>query len=238
MNLAGDVRPATVVISTRSMEAALEGLPTIATAKVRAILPDQLTVTLTEREPIVAWRIGQDGQDEATGWLVDVDGVAFAPIALASDEELGDGATGSALPAVDDLRAKPLLAVGDRLDISDIDAVRTLGNVTPDLIGSDAPALYLSLEDDDGWVLHHPVTGAPSSATTPRPSRPPAASRYQVQCLGALLKDREALVDGVTLAVSTGHCGTFLKGAPEPIPRTKRTPRPGATHRPNKTPRQ
>ena len=61
---------------------------------------------------------------------------------------------------------------------------------------------------------------------------------YQVQCLGALLKDREALVDGVTLAVSTGHCGTFLKGTPEPIPRTKRTPRPGATHRPNKTPRQ
>ena len=133
MNLAGDVRPATVVISTRSMEAALEGLPTIATAKVRAILPDQLTVTLTEREPIVAWRLGQDGQDGSIGWLVDVDGVAFAPIALASDEELGDVSTGSALPAVDDLRAKPLLAVGDRLDISDIDAVRTLGNVTPDL---------------------------------------------------------------------------------------------------------
>lgn len=237
MNLVGDVHPATLVISTRSMEAALEQLPTVSSARVRATLPDQLTVTLTEREPMIAWRVGLDGQDKGAGWLMDVDGVAFAPISLASDEELGDGSTGSALPAVDDLRTEAPLALGDQLDLTDLDAVRTLGNVTPDLVDSSAAALFLSLDDEDGWVLTSPghwrATFGHYSPTLASPSRIP----YQVQCLRALLAKAERTVDVVTLAVSAGPCGTYVEGTPEPIPHTRRTPRPGATHRPSKTPK-
>ena len=210
MNMRADVRPATVIISTRSMEAALEELPTVAAARVRAILPNDLTVTLTEREPMVAWRVGEDGQDAAAGWLMDVDGVAFAPIALATDEELGDGSTGSALPAVDDLRAEPPLTLGGRLDLTDIAALRTLGNVTPDLVDSSATALFLSLDDDDGWVLSSPghwrAVFGHYSQTLASPDRIP----YQVQCLKALLAARERTVDEVTLAVSPDRCGTFV----------------------------
>ena len=235
MNLVGDVHPATLVISTRSMETALEQLPTVASARVRATLPDQLTVTLTEREPMLAWRIGQDGAD---GWLMDVDGTAFAPVSSATSDELGDGSTGSALPAVDDLRTEAPLALGGQLDLTDLDAVRTLGNVTPDLVDSSAAALFLSLDDMDGWVLTSPghwrATFGHYSPTLAPPSRIP----YQVQCLRALLAKQERTVDVVTLAVSDSRCGTYVEGTPEPIPRPKRTPRPGATHRPSRTPKQ
>ena len=230
MRLVGDVHPATVVISTRSLETAIEQLPTVASARVRAILPDQLTVTLTEREPMVAWRVGQDG------WLMDVDGTAFAPLSMATQDELGDGSTGSALPAVDDLRTGTAVALGGTLDPVDLDVVRTLGNVTPDLIDSRAAALFLSLDDRDGWALTAPgqwraVFGHYSETLAP-PSRIP----YQVQCLRALLAKTERTVNGVTLAVSTDACGTYVPGTPEPIPHTRRTPRPGATHRPTRTP--
>jgi len=138
---------------------------------------------------------------------------------------------------VDDKRTKATLALGGRLDPSDIDAVRTLGNVTPDLVDSSASALFLSLDDDHGWVLTSPghwqaVFGHYSQSLAPTDRIP-----YQVQCLAALLKDHETIVDGVWLAVSPDRCGTFLTGTPEPIPRTRHTPRPGATHRPNKTTR-
>lgn len=231
MSLVGDVHPATVVISTRSMEAAIEQLPTVATARVRAILPDQLTVSLIEREPILVWRIGQDG------WLVDIDGAAFAPTSLATEGELGDGSAGSAMPAVDDLRAETALALGGRLDAMDLEAVRTLGNVTPELVDSSAGALFLSLDDVDGWVLTAPghwraIFGHYSQTLAP-PSRIP----LQVQCLQALLAKIEKTVDVVTLAVSPDRCGTFVDGPPDPTPRTKRTPRPGATRRPSRTPR-
>ena len=61
-----------------------------ASARVRATLPDRLTVTVTEREPILAWRVGRPGvaHGRATGSL-------FAPAAQATADELGDGATGS-----------------------------------------------------------------------------------------------------------------------------------------------
>jgi hypothetical protein len=231
MNLVGDVHPATAVISTRSMEAAIERLPTVAEARVRATLPDQLMVTVTEREPIVAWHIGADG------WLVDVNGTAFAPLSVAGADELGAGSTGSALPAVDDLRHEPSLGLGGQLDPADIDAVRMLGNVTPDLVDSSASALFLSLDDNDGWVLtsrgHWRAIFGHYSETLAPPSQIPV----QVQCLQALLSKRERTVDVVWLAGVNNQCGTFVPGTPEPTPRTRRTPRPEATGRPTRTTR-
>lgn len=230
MLLVGDVRPATIVISTRSMEDAIERLPAVASAKVRAVLPDTLTVSITERQPMLAWRVG----DEA--WLVDSAGTAFAPLSQATADEQGDGATGTALPAVDDQRADATMVAGDMIDAVDLEAVRTLGNVTPELLDSDAPALFLSLADGDGWVLSAPghwraVFGHYTQTLLPT-TRIPA----QLQCLAALLAGSEATVEVVTLAVSTDRCGTVVEGPPEPTPRARRTPRPEPTKRPSRTP--
>ncbi len=236
MRLVGDAHPSTLVISTRSMEAALEQLPTVASARVRAILPDQLTVTLTEREPMLAWQLGQDGQDQAAGWLVDVNGIAFAPLSDATADERGDGSTGSALPAVDDERTDPALALGGQLDQTDLDVVRTLGNVTPDLVDSKASGLFLSLDDQDGWVLTAPERWRAVFGHYSETLASPDRIAYQVQCLRSLLAKTERTVNVVNLAVSPDACGTFVEGTPEPIPRTRRTPRPTATHRPTKAP--
>ncbi len=231
MRLTPDARPATVVISTRSLETAIEQLPTVASARVRATLPDRLSVTVTERQPIVAWKVGDQG------WLVDVEGNAFAPADALTPEELGDGSTGSTLPALDDRRAESAMTLGARLDPIDLEVVRTLGNLTPEMISSEAPALTLTLDDDAGWVLRAPghwraVFGHYTQTLIP-PSRIPS----QVQCLKSLLQDREDLVEVVTLAASADRCGSFRAGAPEDdeTPRPARTPRPERSHRPGRT---
>ena len=71
-------------------------------------------------------------------WLVDVEGTAFASADRAPSGELGDGSTGSGMPAVDDVRADVVMDLGDRLDPVDLEAVRLLGAVTPDMVGSEA----------------------------------------------------------------------------------------------------
>jgi hypothetical protein len=201
------------------MEAAVEQLPTVASARVRATLPDRLTVTVVERQPILAWRVG----DQA--WLMDEDGVLFASAAQATADELGDGATGSRLPTVDDLRAEAPLTVGGSLDPADLEAVRTLGNVTPAIVDSASPALFLSVDDRDGWVLtapgHWRAVFGHYTPTLAAPGRIPS----QVQCLKSLLRDHEQTVDEVTLAVQAERCGTYVPGTPEPTPRPTRRPR-------------
>ena len=229
MRMVGDVRPATLVISTRSMEGAIEKLPAVASAHVRAVLPDTLTVSVTERRPMMEWRIGDDA------WLMDETGTAFAPVSGTPDEQ-GDGATGTTLPAVDDLRTDATMAAGDQLDAIDLEAVRTLGNVTPDLLDSSAHALFLSLADSEGWVLSAPghwraVFGHYTQTLLPTTRIP-----SQVQCLAALLADSEATVKVVTLAVSTDRCGTVVDGPLEPTTRPRKTPRPEPTKRPGRTP--
>ncbi len=226
MGLTGPVRPATVTISTRSMEHTIAQLPTVASVKVRAVMPDQLTVDVVERAPMVDWRIGDDG------WLVDVDGVAFAAASKASGDERGDGATGSALPAVDDQRAAASLELGATVDVMDLEAVRSLGAITPKMIHSSAPALYLTLEDQDGWVLTAPGHWRAVFGHYTRTLAPPGRIPLQVQCLRGLLDKDERTVDQVTLAVSADRCGTFVSGTPEPTPKARRTPRPTRTPRP------
>ncbi len=219
MRFDGEVHPATVVISTRSLEAAIEQLPTVLSARVRATLPDRLTVVVTEREPMLEWTAAD------RSWLVDAEGVAFAPASGDDAPAAGVGATGTRLPAIADGRTGTALGLGDRLDPIDLEVVRTLGNVTPDLLRSDASALFLSLNDDDGWVLTSPghwraVFGHYTQTLAP-PSRIPG----QVQCLRSLLQAREREVDEVTLAVGRDGCGTYRPGTPEPRPKPTKRPR-------------
>ncbi len=158
-------------------------------------------------------------------WLMDAEGVVFAPATEEEMADTGDGATGTRLPGIKDSRTEAPLGIGDRLDPVSLEAVRMLGNVTPQLLHSDASALYLSLDDEDGWVLTAPrhwraVFGHYTQTLAP-PSRIPS----QVQCLRSLLEDSEPEVDGVTLAVGPERCGTFRAGTPEPRPKPTKRPR-------------
>jgi hypothetical protein len=60
----------------------LHALPEVASAAATVTLPARVSVRVTEREPIFTW---QDGE---TAWLIDAEGMLFAPVPLA------DAATG------------------------------------------------------------------------------------------------------------------------------------------------
>jgi hypothetical protein len=218
--LMGDARPSVFVLATRRMESDLEAMPTVVRADVTATLPDRVAISIVERTPMVAWLVGDDG------FLVDVEGIVLGPTSAIDAAELGDGSTGSSLPALTDAREGSRLVPGERVDPVDLEAVRLLGAVTPELIGSEAPALTLSVDDDSGYVLEWPDHWRAVFGHYTRTLLPPDRIPAQVQCLGELLREREDSVAGATLAVSADRCGTFLPGATEPTRRPRRTPRP------------
>lgn len=224
--LVGDVRPSLFILATRRMEADLESLPTVSRADVTATLPDRVAVSIVERTPIVAWWLGDDG------YLVDVEGVVLGPTGALSDAELGDGATGSGLPALDDTRADARLEPGGHVDPVDLAAVRLLGAITPELVASGAPALRLSVDDDSGYVLAWPDHWRAVFGHYTRTLLPADRIPEQVRCLRELLADREDVVSDATLAVSAERCGTFVEGTPDPTRRPRRTRRPDATDEP------
>ena len=224
--LAGDVRPSLFVLATRRMEADLETMPTVVRADVTATLPDQVAISVVERTPMVAWLVGEEG------YLVDVEGVVLGLTSAVPATELGDGSTGSGLPALQDDRAGTRLVPGERVDPVDLEAVRLLGAVTPDLIASEAPALTLTVDDQSGYVLAWPGRWRAVFGHYTRTLLPPDRIPAQMRCLRELLREREGAVVGATLAVSADRCGTFVPGTPEPTRRPRRTPRPDATEEP------
>lgn len=229
--LVGSADPSVFALATRRMAANIEELPTVLHVEVRATLPDQVVVRVVEPEPIVGWRA-------ASGvWLMDVEGTLLARLDDAAAAALGEGWTGTALPVVEDSRATMVLAVGVRIDPMDLAAVRLLGAITPEMIGSAAPGLSLTVDDDLGYVLAWPgrwrAVFGHYRPTLLSPDRIPE----QVRCLAALIGERERTVDGVTLAVSGDRCGTFVPGTPDPRPRATRSPRPRDDAEPTRRPR-
>lgn len=224
--LVDGVRPSLFVIATRRMEDDLGSLPTVSRADVTATLPDRVTVSVVERDPILAWWLGDEG------YLVDVEGVVLGSTDVIGDAGLGDGSTGSDLPALDDQRIDSTLLPGGRVDPVDLAAVRLLGALTPELIASDAPALRLSVDDDAGYVLAWPDHWRAVFGHYTRTLLPTDRIPEQVRCLRELLADREDAVNGTTLAVSAERCGTFVEGTPGPARRPRRTQRPEATDEP------
>src|SRR5262249_24100559 len=97
-------------VDTAPIEARLRALPAVASATVRVGLPTSLEVQVVERDPILAWQVGD------TTFLVDRDGHLFATVAAADVAAVG-------VPVVtDDRVASPLqLAVGGTLDPVDLD---------------------------------------------------------------------------------------------------------------------
>jgi hypothetical protein len=182
---------------TDGLAARLAGLPAVLAASVRVALPDALVVSVTERTPILAWRIG-----DAT-FLVDRDGEILAAAATADDA--------AGLPVVIDAReaSRFLLVVGRQIDPVDLDAATRLASLTPADVGTTAAGLVLRITDADGFVL----TTSPASWTAVFGPyglglRSPELIPGQVRLLRSLLFGRETEIARVVLADDQN--GTYL----------------------------
>jgi hypothetical protein len=197
------VRAADVVGDLRTM-------PEVAGARVSTSLPGRVIVEVEEREPILLWRSGDQG------FLVDVEGRLFAPATAATGDEIGSGATGGALPAVEDdrlLAAAP--AVGAMLGPEDMSVLRQLLGLVPEQVGSVEGELRLRIDERLGYVLEAPGRWYAVFGHYSPTARPPDIVPRQVQCLAALLSRREEEVGRVNLAVGPGGaCGTYLTAGP------------------------
>jgi cell division septal protein FtsQ len=177
-------------LSTAGLAERLEGLTTIGSASVSVALPDRLVVSVTERTPILAWRVGD------VTFLVDREGMLFRWVASKS-------AAAAGLPTIVDRRSlSPVaLSVGTPLDPVDLDAATRLASLTPTDLGSAASRLVVSITDDDGFV----VTTSPGSWSAVFGSyghvlRTPDLIPGQVRLLRSLLYGREAQIARIVLA--------------------------------------
>ena len=180
-------------LSTGHLAERLEQLPSVATARVEVRLPDTLAVTVTERQPILAWKVGD------VTFLVDREGMLFA---LASQA----GGSIATLPTISDGRAasKATLAIGTRLDPTDLDAATRLASLKPDDVGTRADGLSVRISDADGFV----VTTTPASWTAvfgpySPVLRSPELIPGQVRLLRSILFGQETRVARIVLADET-----------------------------------
>jgi len=200
-------------LSTGPLRAALERLPTVASAGVGVQLPGTLHVTLNERSPVLIWKVG------ARRYLTDSDGNLFG--------RLGDKPPPQAagVAVIDDRRAASAgLSVGTRLDPQDMDAATRLASLVPADVGSAATELQVRVTDENGFVIRADPQGwlaifgfyTPSLRTTD-------LIQGQVRLLRSLLIGREPLIERIILASDTD--GTYV---PRPTPK----PSPSASHAP------
>ena len=178
--------------------ATLRELPTVTDAQVTVQLPDTLRIRLVERQPILAWVVGEQR------FLVDREGVLFAVYPAAEPGASKD------LPTVVDLRATAAgFAVGGRLDPVDLDAATRLGSLAPPDVGSGKKSLRVTVDDSNGYTVQA-VPGGPLAVFgfyTPS-LRTPELIPGQVRLLRSLLTGREETIRKVILASDTS--GTFL----------------------------
>jgi cell division septal protein FtsQ len=200
-------------LSTEPLEVALEALPTVEQASVAVQLPDTLVVSLRERVPVLAWRVG------ARLYLADSTGLLFGRLGDDPPEEA------AGLAVIDDRRAASAgLSVGLRLTPEDIDAATRLASIVPGDVGSEARTLTVRVTDENGFVVRASPQGWMAIFGFYTPSlRTPAIIPGQVRLLRSLLIGREPLVARVVLATETD--GTYTpRATPRPNPSASPTP--------------
>jgi len=180
--------PNLFALRTDRLVTALLALPAVTGVTVSVALPGTLRVVVEEREPILIWTVG------GRRLMVDRDGVLFAGLAP------GDLTRG--LPGVADNRsASAGLDVGSRLDPVDLDAATRLVSLKPSDIGSGAHALRISIEDEDGYLLHpEGLTWVAAFGVYTPTLRTPDLVPGQVRLLRSLLAGRESTLRRVVLA--------------------------------------
>lgn len=135
---------ALLTVNASGVAAALERLPAVASARVEAILPDAIRVTIVEKAAAFVW------QTSAVRLVGAADGTLIGQIALRATLS----ADLAALPLIDDRRVNSRdIIVGDRIDPATLAAALRLSTVVPAALGSKAVALDVRLTDDDGFLL-------------------------------------------------------------------------------------
>jgi hypothetical protein len=201
IGLEGDVHPNVFRLKPAQMAETLRGLPSVASADVDVTLPDEVAISVHERQPLLIWRTANGP------FLVDSTGALLA-----------GAPADSALPAVDDQRATAAqLAPGNRLDDVDLATARLLLTITPADVGSTSTATGVYINDADGWYMtaSQPDWRAIFGFYTANQLKPEDRVPRQRQCLASLLAQRQGRPTLVYLAVEGDRCGTFRD---EPTP--------------------
>ena len=192
-------------VETGELERRIDVIPAIRSSKVTVALPGQLNVSVDERVPLVAWRVG------ARRFLVDREGILFA--------ELGEDApeATATLPLIDDARmtSKPM-KVGDVLDPVTLDAALRLGSLTTADVGTAARSLVLRVDDANGFTMRtRPASWAAVFGFYTPTLRTTDLIPGQVRLLRSLLAGQEDAIQRVIL--SDDRSGTILpRQTPEP----------------------
>lgn len=135
---------ALLMVDATGVAAQLERLPAVADARVEAVLPDAVKVTIFEKEAAFVW------QTSAVRLIGVADGALIGQLALQADisPDL------ALLPLIDDRRVESRnIIVGDQIDSATLDAALRLAALDPAALGSKALDLDVRLTDDDGFLL-------------------------------------------------------------------------------------
>lgn len=142
--LEGERGRAVLAVDTGAARARLEGLPSVAEARVSASLTGSVTATISEPAPAFVWETSRARLIGAE------DGTLFA--LLEHDAPVPDDL--ARLPAVQDERFEArLLAVGDRLPTALLRTAIALSRLDPAALGSEASRLSVAVDDDHGFRL-------------------------------------------------------------------------------------
>jgi cell division septal protein FtsQ len=135
---------ALLTVDAATITARLERLPAVSNARVEALLPDAVKVTIVEKVATFVW------QTSAVRLLGAADGTLIGQLALgaALPKDL------ATLPLIDDRRGNSRdIIVGDRIDTATLSAALRLAGINPAALGSTTPDLQVRVTDDDGFLL-------------------------------------------------------------------------------------
>jgi hypothetical protein len=139
-----------LTVDGTGLAADLARLPAVAEARVAAVLPDRIQITIVEKVAAFVW------QTSAVRLVGVADGTLIGQVALGG--ELPDDL--DALPLIDDRRTESRdIIVGDVIDPATLAAALRLSQVEAAELGSAATHLDVRLTDDDGFLL---VADAPA----------------------------------------------------------------------------
>jgi cell division protein FtsQ len=133
-----------LAIDSGAIAARLAALPAVAGVQVDTVLPDQLRVTIAEKEPAFTWLTS------AVRLIGAADGTFIGQ--LARDAELPPQLAG--LPGVDDERRRSRnLIVGDVVPAAELDMALRLLALDPAVLGSASTDLALRIDAEHGFML-------------------------------------------------------------------------------------
>jgi POTRA domain, FtsQ-type len=133
-----------LTLDLSAVSAELEKLPAVSDARVEALLPDELRITLAEKKATFVW------QTSAARMIGAADGTLIGQVGLQAGlpDEL------ARLPLVDDRRvAGGEIVVGDRIDPALLAVALRLAELDPARLGSVATQLAVRLDDEHGFLL-------------------------------------------------------------------------------------